>query len=119
MQVGVTNFTIEAQAEETQETFWEQVNAYALMIFDGLGFFGFSWHKIDRNKGIPVTWRTQIPDCLTGTFMLIVFVVSVVIIIQELSKLGTQKQDVTLLRPGLEFKYNAREHLTVLTGSWF
>lgn len=89
------------------------------MVWDGLGFFGFSTHKLDRLKGEPVTWLTPLSNVKQVIMTLALIVIALYIIITEMVKLGTQKSSTIILTPNQEYKFGAREHMTLILGAWF
>ena len=119
LQVCVTNMTIEAAPPEHKESTWEQLCGYALMLWDGLGFFGFATSKLGRLKGEPVTWLTPLTDYKMVVLTLLAISITLAIVITEVSLLGTQKSSTISLVAGQDYKFDAREHCTIFAGSWF
>ena len=62
MQISVSNFSIEPTQAEKGETWWDKLCGYSLMMWDGLGFFGFATSKLGRLKGEKVTFWTNLKD---------------------------------------------------------
>lgn len=93
---------------------------YMLMIWDGLGFFGFDNAKLGRLKGEPVTFTSKYkePTKLSISIMMIIFVVY--IILSQVAKIGKQKdQQVQLVMKQL-YLYPIKEALTLLiVNQWF
>jgi len=61
---------------------------YALMMWDGLGFFGFSDTKLARLKGKKVTWLTPFLSWFNTPMLIIGLVVMGAIIVSEVGNLG-------------------------------
>ena len=62
---------------------------YLLMLWDGLGFFGFDVAKLGRLKGEPVTYASKYKDTtkVSLTVSMIIFVIWVVI--TQVVKIGS------------------------------
>lgn len=77
-----------------------------LLVWDGLGFFGFALHKLNRIKGEPVTWKTRIVGSTAGWVAIgYVFAIFMVVFF-ELSKYGDQKQTAVTLTHESLLTYN-------------
>ena len=64
------------------------LSEYMLMMWDGLGFFGFSDTKLPRLKGKKVTWCTPFKSWVNTPFLIIGLVVMALIIVMEVDNLG-------------------------------
>ena len=45
--------------QKKKQTFWAFIQEYVLLLWDGLGFFGFDETKLDRLKGSKVDFLTK------------------------------------------------------------
>jgi hypothetical protein len=62
---------------------------YALMAWDGLGFFGIlDDSKIARFQGEKVTWLTPFSSCKNNFLLVLGLTISLYVITKEASKLG-------------------------------
>jgi hypothetical protein len=77
--------------EADKPTNSEIFSQYMLMIWDGLGFFGFSDTKLDRFKGEKVTWYTPLKSWRSTPLAIIGLTVMIYIIVNESRNLGDQK----------------------------
>lgn len=70
---------------------------YALMMWDGLGFFGCDNAKLGRLKGEPVTFTSKYKDFskLSGTLLMVAIIIYV--IASQVSMIGTQKDQTVQL----------------------
>ena len=67
---------------------WGLIEHYALLIWDGLGFFGFSDTKLGRLRGKKVTWLTPVLSWKSTPLLIITLIVGAYIIASESSLLG-------------------------------
>ena len=79
------------QTTKPKESHKKNMMDYMLMIWDGLGFFGFDNAKLGRLKGEPVTFASKYkePTKLTMSVFMIAFVIY--IILSQVAKIGKQK----------------------------
>ena len=64
---------------------------YSLLMWDGLGFFGFDDTKIARLRGAKVTFWTPFTSKKQTVLLIISLIVTIYIIITEAKKFGTLK----------------------------
>jgi len=118
-QSELTAEPIVQQDPKRQSTVWEMFHDYSLMLWDGLGFFGFDNTKLARLRGQKVTFLTQFKSFWwMATSFITVFAVFYVSII-EFSKLNTLKSKSISLREQDKYIYNATEVLPVVAISYF
>ena len=55
--------TNDQDEEEYVETCCDKLYGYSLMMWDGLGFFGFATSKLNRLRGVKVTFMTPCTNC--------------------------------------------------------
>ena len=67
------------------------ISQYALLMWDGLGFFGFSDTKLGRLKGEKVNWCTPLISWKGTPILIISIIVGMIIVISEVNNLGLQK----------------------------
>ena len=68
------------------------------MMWDGLGFFGFSDTKLGRLRGKKVNWCTPFLSWKNTPLLIIGLTVMMVIIISEVDNLGKQKSQTIDLK---------------------
>ena len=68
------------------------------MMWDGLGFFGFSDTKLGRLQGKKVNWCTPFLSWFNTPLLIIGLTVMMVIIISEVDNLGKQKSQTIDLK---------------------
>lgn len=49
-----------AGPSQVEESCWDKFYGYSLLLWDGLGFFGFATSKLGRLRGEKVTFLTQL-----------------------------------------------------------
>ena len=67
------------------------MNEYLLMMWDGLGFFGFDNAKLGRLKGEPVTYATKYKDATKFTISIVTILFVLYVTFQQVIKLGQEK----------------------------
>jgi hypothetical protein len=77
--------------KETDEPFSLKLYEYCLMLWDGLGFFGFDDTKLERLRGAPVTFFSKFSSIKWTIFTIIAWVVIITVIFTELGSLGKVK----------------------------
>lgn len=80
--IAIAEEKLESEKRERNKDTWcDFFNEFALILWDGSGFWGMKYSKLNRIRGIPVTWCTR---CLDAEFIiqnLIVTVVSIYVLI--------------------------------------
>ena len=71
-----------------EESCWDKFYAYSLLLWDGLGFFGFATSKLGRLRGEKVTFLTQLQDVRFVILNLAMIVTAVVIVTSEVANLN-------------------------------
>ena len=74
-----------------REELWNNIYGFALMIWDGLGFFGCDHMKLGRLEGEKVNFMTPFKSPRTLIISFLGLALMIYIIIIESRKLGEQK----------------------------
>ena len=90
-----------------------------IIMWDGLGFFGFDDTKLDRLKGVPVTFKTKFSSAKAIILSLLALVVITYVILKEAWNLGKQKSQTVSLIQNEKFTYTAVDALSVFGGLWW
>ena len=100
--------------QKKKSTNWNLVREYILLLWDGLGFFGFDETKLERLRGAKVDYFTKfksakwmITNILLGTFVLLV-------LRSAIMKIGTMKSQTVVLERKDTLLYPAKEALTIM-----
>lgn len=64
---------------------------YNLMLWDGLGFFGFDDTKLERLNGVPVTFFSKFSSYKWVIMTTTAWVVILIVVFTEFGKIGTLK----------------------------
>ena len=88
------------------------------MMWDGLGFFGFSDTKLERIKGKKVTWCTPILSWKSCPFLIVLIIFSI-IIIKEGGNLGELKSQTIDLKQNESFTYDIEKALPLIGVNFF
>jgi hypothetical protein len=79
-------------SEQTpEESMKVKLYEYNLMLWDGLGFFGFDDTKLERLRGAPVTFFSKFSSIKWTVFTIVAWVVIITVIFSELGSLGKLK----------------------------
>jgi hypothetical protein len=97
----------------------EIIREYMLMMWDGLGFFGFSETKLGRLKGKKVTWCTPFMSWSNTPLLFIGLAVMAAIIIMEVDNLGMQKSQTIDLRQEENYEYDIEKAMPLIGATWF
>ena len=92
---------------------------YALLMWDGLGFFGFSDTKLDRLKGKKVNWCTPILSWKTTPLLIIGIIAGLYIIITEVNNLGKQKSQTIDLKQDEAYSYEIVNAMPLIGTTWY
>lgn len=84
------------------------------MLWDGLGFFGFDNAKLARLKGEPVTFTSKFKDTTKVTLSLFMVVFVIYVIVSQVTKIGSQKDQQVQLIMEENYIYPIKEALTLL-----
>jgi glycyl-tRNA synthetase beta subunit len=88
------------------------------MVWDGLGFFGTSTHKLDRLRGKKVTFFTKM-GTKQAQFMMVLYLVAIImVLIFEVGKFGTVSSVKIDLESKTMYEYNANQGLMICYGHW-
>jgi hypothetical protein len=90
-----------------------------LMMWDGLGYFGFDDTKLARLRGEQVTWWTPFTSWKTTTLSFVGLAVGIYIIITEAARLGKLKSQAIDLQQSEAFRYNIDEAMPLIGCNWF
>jgi hypothetical protein len=74
-----------------EETNKQLLYEYSLLLWDGLGFFGFDDTKLDRLNGKPVTFTSKFSSYKWIVMTVTAWVVVLAVLLTELGSLGTLK----------------------------
>lgn len=92
---------------------------YCLLLWDGLGFFGFDTTKLPRLKGVKVNFCTKFKSLKWILMTLITMIIVVLVVYQEFSKLGSLKQQTISLIVKDKFWYDANRAIPLRWVHWF
>lgn len=115
------------QAEEPKKNWlvrlWNRSYPNLLLVWDGLGFFGFDDTKLDRlkakNKDKPASFLSKFTSIRWILLSLSSFVAVIVILILEGGKLNTLKSKQINLDQQIEYTYPIQDVLTLVFANWF
>lgn len=88
------------------------------MIWDGLGFFGTSTHKLDRLRGKKVTLWTRFSTAQAQFIVTLYLICVIMVCIFELGKLGSVASVKIDLITNNKYKYDTNEGLMIMYGQW-
>lgn len=78
-------------AEREKDSCWSTISSYALILWDGSGFFGLKTYKLDRIKGKKVGFLTKCMDAeflvSNGAWLIVILYV----LISEAATYGNMK----------------------------
>ena len=69
----------------------EQILTYIFLLWDGLGFFGFSHFKLPRLEGIPARWHDRFNSTAWYLQCSFPLVVLIYVLVTQIPLLGTVK----------------------------
>ena len=92
---------------------------YSLLMWDGLGFFGFDDTKIARLRGVKVTFWTPFTSKKQTVILIISIIVAVNLILNEVKKLGTLKSQEIQLVPIKGYSYNVTQAIPLVSANWW
>jgi hypothetical protein len=96
------------------------VRGFLLIMWDGMGFFGFDDTKLARLKGHPVSFmRTKFSSIRWTLITILSFALAVSIIYLEGRKIGLQKTQAMTLDKKYKFSYEVSQGLPLMLCSWF
>ena len=72
-------------------TKWQLIKENILMLWDGLGFFGTGFHKLQRLEGVKFKWWHKLLSISEMTTLMISIFIVIYIISSEFIYLGTIK----------------------------
>ena len=90
-----------------------------LMMWDGLGFFGFDDTKLPRLKGKKITFCTPFKSWKNTPFLIIGLTVMAFIIVMEVDNLGKQKSQTIDLRQEEAYEYDIEKAMPLIGATWF
>jgi hypothetical protein len=89
------------------------------MMWDGLGFFGFSDTKLARLQGKKVTWCTPFLSWKNTPLLFIGLAVMTYIIVTEAGQLGLQKSQTIDLDRNEEYRFDIEKAMPLVGAAWF
>ena len=102
-----------------EETCCDKLYGYGLLLWDGLGFFGFATSKLERLRGEKVTFLTPLTNVQFVLMNLILGGAAIAIVLTEVAKLNTQKSQTIDLEQQTTYSWVARDALSLIIGHWF
>ena len=108
------------KAPDIRDSTWQELlYDYSLMVWDGLGFFGFDDTKLARLKGEKVTFFTKFKSLKWSIATLMTLTAIMYVLVTEASKLNTQKSKTISLIEQDRYIYNATEAVPIVWASFF
>jgi hypothetical protein len=96
-------------AESLAESLYEQFCGYGLFLWDGLGFFGFGTHKLNRLRGIKTTFFTRFENISWDITTTLWLTCAIIILKEKGDEIGDQKSNALNLKHKGSYEFNVRE----------
>ena len=101
------------------DQFYFDLSAFALMIWDGVGFFGTDHFKLLRLQGEKVNFCTPFKSIKQVIIYILVTFITIYILYTEINKLGTQKaQTISFVRSDY-YSYHYSNAIPLHAINWF
>ena len=101
------------------EEFKQNFSGFALMIWDGVGFFGTDHFKLYRLQGEKVNFCTPFKSIKSVILYVLVAVLSIYILFTEISRLGSQKSQIISFIRSDYYEYHYSNAIPLHSVNWF
>lgn len=71
-------------------SYFQLINFYTLILWDGVGFFGTDQHKLARLRGVAFKWFHKFRSVRLVIFNLLIIGLALYVIVTEVNKLGSE-----------------------------
>ena len=100
-------------------TFKQLLSKYALMIWDGVAFFGTNSGKLPRLRGQKIGCCDKYNNCQQMSILLITLVLMIVVVTTEYEQLGDIESQHISIERGFNLTYLIEKELPIMTTSFW